>query len=80
MKRTTVVLPDDLAALLDLERRRRDVSTATIIREALTAYLRGDGAWPTRLPFVALGRSGFQDTAREAEAILAREWVDAGRH
>jgi hypothetical protein len=80
MKRTTVVLPDDLAALLDLERRRRDVSTAVIVREALTAYLRRDGTPAKPLPFAALGRSGTRDTAQEAEAILAREWGhDRGR-
>ena len=73
MKRTTIVLPDDLAALLERERRRRGVSTAAIVREALDAYL----APPTRpLPFVALGRSGYQTTGRDVEEILAREWTE----
>ena len=31
------------------------------------------------LPFIGLGRSGFRDTARRAEVILAREWGRAGR-
>ncbi len=35
MKRTTVMLPDDLAALLDHERWRHDVPAAEIVREAL---------------------------------------------
>lgn len=79
MKRTTVVLSEELAALLDLERSRRNLSAAEIIREALAAYLKGEGAQPRRLRFAALGRSGHHDTAREAEAILAREWGCAGR-
>jgi hypothetical protein len=78
MKRTTVALPDELAALLDEERQRRAVPAATIIREALTAYLpRRDGA-SEQLPFVGIGRSGARDTAREAEAILAREYSKSG--
>lgn len=71
MKRTTVTLPDDLAALLEVERQQRAISQAAIIREALVAYLRRRQE-PRRLPFVALGRSGTRTTAREAEAILAR--------
>lgn len=78
MKRTTVVLPDELPTLLDLERKRRDTSEAEIIREALEAYLKGDSSQPKRLRFAALGRSGHHDTAREAESIIAREWDDAG--
>jgi len=32
MKRTTIMLPDDLAALLEFERRRRDVPARAIVR------------------------------------------------
>ena len=78
MKRTTVVLPDELATLLDLERRRRDTSEAEIIREALDAYLKGRSGQPKRLRFAALGHSGHRDTAREAETIIAEDWGDAG--
>ncbi len=73
MKRTTVVLPDDLSALLERERRRRDVSAAAIIREALAAYL-GANDRPKRLSFIALGRSGFTDTSERIDDILAQEW------
>lgn len=72
MRRTTILLQDDLADQLDYERRRRNSSTAAIVREALTEYLAG-GKTARRLPFVALGRSGKRDTARKAESILARE-------
>lgn len=70
MKRTTVVIPDELAALLDFERRRRDTSTAEIVREALEAYLKPGPGHPRHLRFAALGRSGHHDTAPEAEAII----------
>ncbi|MGH2354577.1 MAG: ribbon-helix-helix protein, CopG family [Chloroflexota bacterium] len=74
MKRTTVLLPDDLAALLDLERRRRDVSTAEVIRDALEVYLKGKGEDAKPFSFIGAGRSGRGDVARNIEEILAREW------
>lgn len=75
MKRTTVNLPDEVAILLDLERRRRDVSAATIIREALDVYFRKqqDAATPRRaLRIAALGH-GSGNIAANMEAILATE-------
>jgi metal-responsive CopG/Arc/MetJ family transcriptional regulator len=74
MKRTTVMLPDDLAYLLEFERRRRDQSTAEIVRRALEAYLSAGGMRPKRLRFAALGASGQRETGRQAEAIVTREW------
>ncbi len=73
MRRTTILLQDDLADQLDYERRRRNRSTAAIVREALTEYLAGGKSSAKSLPFVGLGRSGKRDTARKAETILARE-------
>ena len=72
MKRTTIVLPDDLAALLERERRRRGVSAAAVVREALDSYF-GERRRP--LAIAALGRSGETNVARDAEEILAREWT-----
>jgi hypothetical protein len=69
---TTILVDDDIAELLEYERRRRDSSTAAIVREALTQYLTKTAAKP--LPFVGLGGSGRLDTARKAETILSREW------
>lgn len=77
MKRTTVVLPDDLYYLLERERRRRDVSTATLLREAVAAYL-GVSKEPRRIPFAALGDSGHHDTGRRIREILREEWGRAG--
>ncbi len=74
MKRTTVMLPDDLAYLLEFERRRQDRSTADIVRRALEAYLSAGGNRPKRLRFAALGASGHHDTAQQAEAVLGQEW------
>jgi Arc/MetJ-type ribon-helix-helix transcriptional regulator len=77
VKRTTITLPDDLAAALERETRRRHTSASAVVREALTRYLglSVDGE-PRKLPFASLGRSGHHDTAENAEEILAGEWVD----
>jgi hypothetical protein len=71
MKRTTIVLSDELAALLDWERRRRGVSAAAVVRDALDAHLNR----PTGpLSFIGIGRSEQRDTAERAEEILDEEW------
>jgi Arc/MetJ-type ribon-helix-helix transcriptional regulator len=79
MRRTTVSLPEELAAALDREARRRRVSVSQVAREALQAHL-GSGGPHRELPFAALGRSGHRSTARELESILEAEWArDRGR-
>jgi predicted transcriptional regulator len=74
MKRTTVSLPDDLAAALDREARRRGVPVSRIAREALEARLGVKGGRRRKLPFAALGRSGHHSTARDVDEILRAEW------
>ena len=80
MRRTTISLPDELAAALQREARRRSMPASAIARDALTVYLGIGGPDDTReLPFAALGRSGHSDTASEMEELLKHEWgADAG--
>ena len=73
MKRTTILLPDDLAYLLDRERRRRGVSTASIVREALAAHLNVSER-PRRLRIAALGESGLSDIGENLEYYLEEAW------
>ena len=79
MKRTTVTLPDELAAALDREARRRRLSVSHITRDALAAHLGFVSDSPRRIPFAALGASGHRTTARDLEEIVASEWTRAGR-
>ena len=80
MKRTTISLPDELAAALEREAQRRRVPVSQVAREAIEARL-GRGAGGLReLPFAALGRSGHHTTARDIEAILDREWAGDRDH
>jgi predicted transcriptional regulator len=75
MKRTTISLPDELAAALEREARRRRVPASQVAREALEARL-GRTAGQRELSFKAIGRSGRRTTARDVEEILAHEWVN----
>ena len=80
MKRTTVLLPDELAALLDYERRRRDVPASAVVREALERYLtpgRSGARDDPRFAFFGAGRSGQEGRPGIAETIeeqLRRDW------
>ncbi|MBX3271493.1 MAG: CopG family transcriptional regulator [Sandaracinaceae bacterium] len=71
--RVTISLPEELAATVSREAKRRGEPVSALVREAIERYLRADEA-PRVLPFVGLGRSGKKTTARDAEKILAREW------
>ncbi len=75
MKRTTVVLPEELATLVELERKRRDVSPAEVIRSALAVYFGIDSDLaPRELPFIGIGSSGGAHIASRIEELLAEEW------
>lgn len=73
MKRTTILLPDNLAYLLDRERRSRGVSTAAIVREAVAAHFNVSDK-PRRLRIKALGRSGQSDIGENFDRYLDEEW------
>ena len=79
MKRTTISLPDDLAAALAREAPRRNRPASQIARDALNAHLGLVTGESRTLPFADLGRSGHRATAREMEELLAQEWDDDAR-
>jgi metal-responsive CopG/Arc/MetJ family transcriptional regulator len=77
MKRITISLPDDLAAALERESERERTSVSAIARKAIQARLRPlkivDGK--REVPFASLGSSGYRNTARDMEEIMAKEWT-----
>jgi site-specific recombinase XerC len=75
MKRTTISLPEYLAAALSREARRRRVPVSQIAREAIEARLGQTSGGGKKLPFVALGRSRYRTTARDIDKILEEEWA-----
>jgi hypothetical protein len=77
MKRTTISLPDDLAAALVREAARRRVSVSQVAREAIEDRLGMTGDGPRELPFANLVASGLPGIADHDEAYLREHWPDA---
>lgn len=76
MHRTTIFLDDKLRQRLDRIARQRDVSFASVVREALAAYVARPAA-TSALPSVT-GRfaSGESDTSERVDELL---WNDPHR-
>jgi hypothetical protein len=74
MKRTTISLPDDLAAALEREAARQRVPVSQIAREAIEARLGIGEAGPRPLPFASLGASGLPGIAGREEEYLRDHW------
>jgi hypothetical protein len=75
MKRTTIRLPDDLAAALEREARRRHLPISEIAREAIAHRLGRNVGGRRELPFVAIGDSGQGNVARNIDELLKAEWI-----
>ncbi|HLG67582.1 MAG TPA: CopG family transcriptional regulator [Acidimicrobiales bacterium] len=71
MKRTTIMLPDDLDARVRLEARRRGVSIADLAREAISQYLPAP-APAGRLGFVAVGEGRPSDASERVDELVAK--------
>jgi plasmid stability protein len=72
MKRTTIFLTEALERELQLQAAREGRSTASVVREALSAYVaqrRGPGTLPS---FAGAFSSGRSDTAERHEELLFR--------
>jgi len=77
MQRTTLSLPNDLAAALKREAQRRDQPVSELAREAIAHHLGLVPGQPREVPFAAVGRSGGTENIGEnMEEIMARERVD----
>jgi hypothetical protein len=72
MKRIAISLPGDVALVAEREARRRRVSLAELVRDALVEHLRDPAR--RKLPFAGIFASGDTDAAENFEEILAREW------
>ena len=77
MQRTTISLPDDLAAALKREAKRLRVPVSQVAREAIETRLRRVPGKP-RFPFIGLIRGeGQTDVSSRIDEILAAGWADA---
>jgi hypothetical protein len=71
MKRTTVMLDDDLEARLRHEARRRGVSLAQIVREAVERELPAPEPG-SPLAFFAVGEGGPADASERVDEYVGR--------
>ena len=72
--RTIIQLPEEQAAALEWAARRRGVSKAAIVREALSAHLTregGDAALERAFRAAGSGASGVGDLAERHDEYLA---------
>ena len=74
MRRTTISLPDHLAAALEREAVRQRVSVSQLAREAIEARLGIGEGGPRPLPFASLGASGLPGIAGLEEEHLRDNW------
>ena len=70
MKRTTIMLPDDVLASLRQEARRRGMSVAEIVREAVEGHM-NEPRKPRELAFFAVGEGGPPDGAERVDEHVA---------
>jgi hypothetical protein len=70
MKRTTVMLPDDLLTQLRHESRRRGTSVAEIVRQAVERHMETPSTG-RRLAFFAVGEGGPDDASERVDEIVA---------
>jgi hypothetical protein len=71
MKRTTVMLPDEVDARLRLEARRRGVPIAEVVREAVERHL--PAPEPGRpLSFFAIGEGSPPDASERVDEHVRR--------
>jgi metal-responsive CopG/Arc/MetJ family transcriptional regulator len=80
MKRTTISLPDDLAAALEHEASRLHTSVSQVARDALEAKLR----WgkPRELAFIGIVDGTGPETtyAEHLDEYLAEQWATEIEH
>jgi hypothetical protein len=71
VKRTTVMLPDELDARLRFEARRRGVSIADLVREALDARF-GQPFGGRKLSFTAVAEGDGENVSERVDEFVSR--------
>jgi plasmid stability protein len=71
VKRTTIMLPDDLDDRLRLEARRRGTSIADVAREAIERQL-PPAPEPGNLSFFAIGEGGPRDASDRVDEHVGK--------
>jgi hypothetical protein len=72
MKRTTVMLPEELDARLRFEARRRGVGIAEVVREAVESHLPEPAREGQPLSFFAVGEGGPPDASERVDEYVGK--------
>jgi hypothetical protein len=72
MKRTTVMLPDELDARLRFEARRRGIGIVHVVREALEQHIPGASSESAPLSFFAVGEGGPPDASERVDEYVGK--------
>lgn len=70
MKRTTVLLPDEISKLVELEADRQGVSPSVVLRDAISAYVLAKPKKRGIAKIAGSFESGHADTSERADDIL----------
>ncbi|HMQ26602.1 MAG TPA: ribbon-helix-helix protein, CopG family [Acidimicrobiales bacterium] len=73
MKRTTVMLEDEVDARLRREARRRGTSVSELVRAAIDDAYGTPGRRPRRLAFIGIGDSGLGDAGERFDDYLLED-------
>ena len=77
MRRTTISLPDELAARVQREARRRGTSVSGLLRSILEDALVGDPDEPREIAFAAICDDPGTSPGARLDDALDEEWADA---
>ena len=75
MKPATITLPSDLAELVDLEAKRRQISAAEVVRQLIVLGLSGASNQPREIPWAGLFHDPTMITGERIDEALA-PWAD----
>ncbi|MGH9335147.1 MAG: CopG family transcriptional regulator, partial [Vicinamibacteria bacterium] len=76
VKRTTIVLPDDLADLVGHEARRQGLSVSELIRRFVRQSLMGTSARPRKIPWAGIIDDPDMVHGEDVDEELTRSWAD----
>lgn len=78
MKRTTIFIPEDLERELQIYAGRAGKPVASVVREAIAAYIVDDGGVSTLPSFAGAFDSGHTDTAERHDELLFKSLTPHG--
>ena len=75
MKRTTIVLPDDLAAFVEREAKRQGIPVSELVRRAIRQTLLGSRSKPREIPWAGIIDDPQMIPGRRVDEELAKDWA-----